>query len=455
MRRWHQWSLRGRIVVVSAALLTVAITLGVVAFGIALDRILYSSALDAARAQATQVAASVSGGDTEAAEAVRDLPSQGSLLQLLDPAGSVVAASDRAAETRPLTTLRPAPGVTVTQQTAAVPGERGEPYALAVSGFRDRTGKQYVLVVASPLDVEANTVRASIALLAVGSALLLVLLLVLISRTVTRSLQPVERIRTEVARINRAGASDRITVPPTRDEIARLAETMNQMLARMERADTSTRQFVSDASHELRSPLATIRAALEVSATEDDQQHSDRDGMLMVEALRMQRLVDDLLTLAKADDQGLRLAAEEVDLDDLVDAEVRRVRATARVPVQSSIEAARVIGDTARLSQVLRNLVDNAVRHTAGWIVLSVATQQGQVVLRVDNEGPAVAEPLRQQIFDRFVRLEQARARDSGGSGLGLAIAKTVVQAHGGSIVATQTETGQCRFEVRLPAAPV
>ena len=161
---------------------------------------------------------------------------------------------------------------------------------------------------------------------------MLILLLALISRTVTRSLQPVERNRTEVARINRAGASDRITVPPTRDEIAKLAETMNQMLARMERADMSTRQFVSDASHELRSPLATIRAALEVSAREDGQQRPDRDGMLMVEAMRMQRLVDDLLTLAKADDQGLRLAADEVDLDDLVDAEVRRVRATAKFP---------------------------------------------------------------------------------------------------------------------------
>ena len=163
MRRWHQWSLRGRIVVVSAALLTVAITLGVIAFGIALDRILYRSALDAASARATQIVASVSGGDTEAGDAVRDLPSQGSLLQLLDPAGSVVAASDRAAEARPLTTLRPNPGVTVTQQITAVPGERGEPYALAVSGFRDRVGKQYVLVVASPLDVEANTVRVSTA----------------------------------------------------------------------------------------------------------------------------------------------------------------------------------------------------------------------------------------------------------------------------------------------------
>jgi signal transduction histidine kinase len=165
----------------------------------------------------------------------------------------------------------------------------------------------------------------------------------------------------------------------------------------------------------------------------------------------MQRLVDDLLLLAKADD-GLPLRIEEVDLDDLVEAEVRRLRATAEVSVTASIAAARVMGDRLRLAQVVRNLVDNAVAHSRGAIALAVSSNADGVVLTVDNDGPAIPEDKRELVFDRFARLEESRARDHGGSGLGLAIVRTLVEAHGGTVRAAETPVGTCRFDVRLPA---
>lgn len=454
MRPWRRWSVRRRVVSVSILALFLSISFGVSAFTLSLDRILYGSALDAARSQAVGIAGELATADSSAVATFRELPSQGALLQLLDANGAVLAASDKAAASKPLSRDRPPSGVSRTDQSASIPGERGEPYALVVRGVRDGRGENLTLVVAVPLDVEANTVRTATELLVVGSVLLLALLTVVLRRTVASALRPVEQIRREVGRIDHAGSAGRVTVPPTDDEIARLAETMNDMLDRLRRADASTRRFVSDASHELRSPLATIRAALEVSDGSGPDTTPERDALLKAETLRMQHLVDGLLTLAKADDRGLPLARDEVDLDDLVDVEVRRLRGTTTMDVRTKISATRVLGDSGRLAQVVRNLTDNAARHSRGWVALSVAPVAGQAVLRVDNQGAPIPEALRERVFDRFIRLDEARQREDGGSGLGLAIARTVVAAHGGTLVATVTEEDQCRFEVRLPLAP-
>ncbi len=281
-------------------------------------------------------------------------------------------------------------------------------------------------------------------MLAIGSVFLVTGLLLLIGRIVDRALEPVERIRSEVARIRHVGASERVGVPASGDEIARLAETMNDLLGRLERADSSMRRFVSDASHELRSPLATIRAVIET--TPGPSGPDGRDAVLVGEVVRMQRLVDNLLTLAKADDDGLVMARQEVDLDDLVDQETRRLRASGTVPVTAVIEPARIVGDTNRLAQVLRNLVDNAVCHTTGGVYLAVGTRDEEAVATVDNDGPPIDPGDREAVFDRFTRLQASRERDTGGSGLGLAIVRTVVAA-------TVSPQGRCRFEVRLPAA--
>jgi len=452
VRRWQAWTLHRRVLVASAAAVTFVIVLGVAAYVTALDRVLFSAAQDAARVQAAEIASVIHDGEQPPTTALRDIPSQGSILQVLDGGGQVVASSDQALRRSAITQLRAAPGVIDVDQVAGIPGELGEPYAIVVEGARAPGGAQYVVVVGTPLDVEAKTVRTATILLALGASALLALLLFLISRAVQQALRPVERIRSEVARITQVRGRGQITVPPTGDEIARLAETMNLMLARLEQSDATTRRFISDASHELRSPLATIRAAIEVSPSGTAHPDPTRDEVIHGEALRMQRLVDDLLTLAKADD-GLPLNLDEVDVDDLLEAEVRRLRATGDVPVEATIAAARVLGDRAQLSQALRNLVDNAARHTEGGVQLAVSSVADDVVVMVDNDGPPIPEDRRELVFDRFARLEESRERDSGGSGLGLAIVRTIVTAHGGTVRATQTPSGRCRFEITLPAA--
>ena len=449
MKRWYSWSLQRRVLVTSGVLVTVMIVIGVAAFAVALDRILYSASLDAARAQAAQVAQLVSSGQSSAADALTEVPVQGAVLQVLDSTGRVVAASGRRLEQKAITNLRPVVGQVDVAQVTTIPGEVGEPHAIVAQGVADPSGAEYIVVVGSPLNIEADTVQTATVLLAVGAAALLVLLLFLIRRVLQQALAPVERIRTQVSQISQVRGRGSIDVPPTGDEIARLAETMNDMLTRLERADASTRRFVSDASHELRSPLATIRATVEVSGRGGAPQDA-RDLVIHGEALRMQGLVDDLLTLAKADD-GAPMLKEDVDLDDIVDGEARRVRATG-VDVEANIAAARVLGDPIRLEQMVRNLVDNAVRHTTGRVALSVGTESGQVVVRVDNDGPPIPEDDRDSVFERFTRLQESRHRDTGGSGLGLAIVRTVAEAHGGTAISTQTSEGSCRFEVRLPA---
>ena len=170
------------------------------------------------------------------------------------------------------------------------------------------------------------------------------------------------------------------------------------------------------------------------------------------EVLRLQSLVEDLLTLAKADDQGVPLTIEEVDLDDIVDVEVKRLRATASCPVRAHIEPAQVLGDGGRLAQTLRNLVDNAVRHTTGgvWVVMDTS-RPGWVSVHVDNDGDPIPEAERERVFERFARLDSARARDRGGSGLGLAIARSFAGAHGGTVTTGESAEGRCRFTVTLP----
>ncbi|WP_406832247.1 HAMP domain-containing sensor histidine kinase [Pedococcus sp. KACC 23699] len=447
-----------RVLVVSAAVATVVIALGVVAFATALDRILYSAAQDSARTKATELSATIAAGERPATLALRDVTSKGSLLEVLDSHHQVVAASESilSGSGSAITTLQPRPGEVQVAQEASISGEVGEPHAVVAQGVREPGGDAYVVVVAKPLDVEANTVRTATALLALGALALLGLLLVLISRILKQALLPVERIRSEVARITKVRGRGLITVPPTGDEIARLAQTMNLMLARLEQADDTARRFISDASHELRSPLATIRAAIEVSGPESTAADADRDAVIHGEVLRLQHLVEDLLTLAKADD-GLPLTMEEVDLDDLLEGEVRRLRATGEVPVRASIVASRVVGDRLKLGQALRNLVDNAATHSRSEVFLGVEPQDDVVVMTVDNDGPPVPEDQREAVFDRFARLEESRERDRGGSGLGLAIVRTIIEAHGGTVRATTNPAGQCRFEARIPvvARPV
>jgi signal transduction histidine kinase len=266
-----------------------------------------------------------------------------------------------------------------------------------------------------------------------------------------RALRPVEAIRAEMAAITSAGdLARRVPVPGSRDEVAGLAETTNQTLGALERSVERQRRFVADASHELRSPLASLRTQLEVAAAHPHL--LDVDGAVQ-DVVRLQDLAAGLLLLARLD-AGERPRHDRVDLGELVQEEVAHRAATGRVPVEvTGTGTFEVSGSAAQLERVLGNLLDNAQRHAASAIGVALAAAGGRVTLRVTDDGPGVPPADRERIFERFVRLDDARARDEGGAGLGLAIARGVARAHGGDLTAGEAPGGGAAFDLWLPAA--
>jgi signal transduction histidine kinase len=245
-------------------------------------------------------------------------------------------------------------------------------------------------------------------------------------------------------------------VPEKRDEISALALTMNEMLARIEAGHSAQQRFVGDASHELRSPLTTIISALEMAVAHPDLLDDElAKTTLLPEAHRMQALVDDLLLLARADERGLTMAHDDVDLDDLVLAEAERLSRETSLGIRTDIVPTRVVGDAPRLSRMLRNLLDNAARHATSEVSVCTLTCGEHVVLTVDDDGPGIAPADRERVFDRFVRLDAGRSRSSGGAGLGLAIVREIVAAHQGSVRIGDRPGGGTRVTVQLPFAYV
>jgi signal transduction histidine kinase len=372
------------------------------------------------------------------------------LIQVLDPDGRVVAASANAAGLPAVARLAPGESVEV----EAPPGagvEDGD--LLAVATGADTPEGRRTVVVARSTEAVAEATAVVTGLLAVGLPLLLAVVAATAWVVVGRTLAPVEAIRTEVDAISAAELHRRVPDPAADDEVGRLARTMNRMLDRLEQAQTRQRRLVADASHELRSPVAAIRQHAEVALAHPDRTGTaELAGTVLAEDLRLQRLVEDLLLLTRADEHTLALRRRPVDLDDLVFEEARRLRDCTGLRVDTTaVSAGRVDGDAAGLRRVLRNLGDNAARHARGRLAFAVAERDGTVRVKVDDDGPGIPEPDRARVFERFVRLDDARARDAGGSGLGLAIVAELVEAHGGGVTVATSPLGGARFEVTLP----
>ena len=267
---------------------------------------------------------------------------------------------------------------------------------------------------------------------------------------VRRSLRAVGAIRAEVDGVRATDLGRRVPVPDSGDEITQLAVTMNEMLARLDRSVRRQSQFTADASHELRTPLASLRTQLEVQLAHPDRLDWRRScENAVLDVTRMEALAGDLLLLSKLDaDQHVR--QEPVDLADLV---TRHAAARNTVEVTTEIEAAPVVlGHAGRLERVLRNLVDNAERHAKSRVTITLAASGGQTVLGVQDDGPGIPAEDRERVFDRFVRLDDDRAREDGGSGLGLAIAAEIARTHGGTLTVADSMSG-ARLELRLPLA--
>jgi signal transduction histidine kinase len=373
------------------------------------------------------------------------------LIQVLDDGGRVVAASPNAAGLAPLARLRPGQSAQVEIPEAA-PVEADGLFLAVATGADTPQGRRTVLVVRSTEAVSETTAAVG-GLLAVGLPLLLALVAAITWVVVGRTLAPVEAIRAEVDAISAAALHRRVHVPPADDEVGRLARTMNRMLGRLEQAQARQRRLVSDASHELRSPVAAIRQHAEVALAHPDRTTTaELAATVLAEDLRLQRLAEDLLLLTRADEHTLALHRRPVDLDDLVFDEARRLREATGLRVDTgAVSVGRVDGDAAGLRRVLRNLGDNAARHAHGRLAFSLTERDGLVLLGVDDDGPGIPDADRARVLERFVRLDDARARDDGGSGLGLAIVAELAAAHGGSVAVAASPLGGARVEVSLP----
>lgn len=408
--------------------------------------ILAEEVASAAELRAAEVRAQLVNGDEQPLGSAADADE--ALVQVLNERGEVIASSPNMAGRPAVADVSPGESVEV-----ATPLEPA-PFVIAAAAMSAPEGRATVLVGRS-LDDVVEATRVVIGLLAAGLPMLLALVALVTWTVVGRALAPVDAIRHEVDAISATQLHRRVPEPAKGDEIGRLAGTMNRMLGRLEDSHARQQRFVSDASHELRSPLATIRQHAEVALLHPDvTPTAELADTVLAEGLRMQRLVDDLLLLARADENSLSLQHDEVDLDDLVLDEARRLADTTGLRIDGGgVSAARVRGDRASLARLLRNLGENAARHAEAVVAISLRHDAPEVILTVDDDGPGIPPAERGRVFDRFVRLDGARARDAGGSGLGLAIVAQLAAAHGGLVLVHESPLGGARLEVRLPDA--
>ncbi|KQR24738.1 hypothetical protein ASF79_01495 [Agreia sp. Leaf335] len=339
--------------------------------------------------------------------------------------------------------------------TRSVTSDDGDPYvAVGRTATEGDSGRDLWVVAARSLAPVDGTIGTVLSLLAVALPVLLIVLALTIWFVVGRALRPVDRMRRQVDEVTASSLDQRVADPGTDDEVGRLAHTMNRMLQRLDDSRRSQNRFISDASHELKSPLASLRQYAEVARAHPDRISPDElSTAVLDEGARLESLVQGMLVLARADERALARPTALVDLDDILFAEARRLRDSTSLTIDSSgVAAAQLRGDAGLLAQLVRNLVDNAVRHARSSVGLAVRTNEadGAVVLVVDDDGQGVPEADRQRVFERFVRLDEARARDGGGSGLGLAIVREIAAAHGGEVTASTAESGGARFVVTM-----
>lgn len=265
-----------------------------------------------------------------------------------------------------------------------------------------------------------------------------------------RALAPVAAMTRRVRELSATNLDARVPVPQTADEIAHLAQTMNEMLDRLQHANVAQRQFVSDASHELRSPVASIRAQLETALSYPEEvDWISVARVVLAEDARLEHLVGNLLAMARLE-EGTVGPRSEIDLDELVMSQTRRLTGV-KVDL-SGVSGGRVWGNANELTSVIRNLLDNAARHTTSLIAVSVCDQGPWVTMAVSDDGPGIATEDRATIFERFARLQEGRERDMGGTGLGLALSKRIVEQHNGTISAEENQPRGATFVVRLPS---
>ncbi|GIG20244.1 two-component sensor histidine kinase [Cellulomonas chitinilytica] len=439
-------TLRFRVTALATVAVLVLLTAASVALVLAQRAILTDNLDEALGQRADAVAGALEAGTPGAADAAG---SEDVLVVVVGGDGRVVSRSPAAVGERGWT-LPSAPVGAVT--TVTLPGGQGR---MVVRSVGTATGGTLTVRVAGSLDDVRESTAALAGSLAVAVPISVAALAAIVWWSVGRALRPVDDIRAEVDLISGARLDRRVPVPPTRDEVARLARTMNAMLDRLADAAERQRRFVGDASHELRGPLARIRSELEVDAAHPSTADlGATHRSVLAETVGLQTLVDDLLLLARGDAGALAITQPvTVDLATLV-----RVCADEHAPDPTpvrvdvdGVEAVHVPGDPAQLRRLVANLVDNALQHAARTVTVTLAaTPGGSAELVVLDDGPGIPAEHADDVFLRFFQLDDARPATDG-VGLGLAIARDIARRHGGTLVVDPRHSPGARLVLTLP----
>ncbi|MFT4658516.1 MAG: signal transduction histidine kinase [Candidatus Aldehydirespiratoraceae bacterium] len=438
-------SIRGR----TTILVTLLFALTLIVSGVALLTVLRRTMIDNIDTALALRAADL-GALTASGVAPRNItiPDDGTSFAQIILNDNVIASSTNVRGQPAVDTLADSLEITVRQTSGD-----DEVFRLLVTEQNSPAGPVTIAVGTTLADME-RTIRVATWTLIVAGLALLTLAGAATWAVVRRALRPVDAMRAEVADITVGGLDRRVSQPATDDEIRLLADTMNDMLGRLEAGTRAQRDFVSAASHELRTPIAVIRHALEVARVSNAPNWHDVVDSVLEEDLRMERLVDDLLLITRAD-AGVSTSARwtTIDLDDIVFEEARRVPSTVGIDL-ARVSAGQVNGDGDQLRRVIRNLLDNALRHATHTIAIELNSVDGRVSVAIDDDGHGIAPEDRKRIFERFVRLDESRNRSDGGVGLGLPIVAELVDAHGGDVHAeTSEQLGGARLVVTLPDA--
>jgi signal transduction histidine kinase len=445
MRRIRELSLRARLLLVSTMGMVLGLAAGgallIVVLGYAQVRSVHSESMATARGVAALV---------DQNSLPNPIPvTPGVQVQVLDKNDAVRAVSATADRLVPMLSR---------EQLDGLPDGRGVPIAGYLIGFEG--GANVVQVTAGPPTApmrilvarSTDQVDQSVHVLQITLLIIYPLLAALLAaglwRALGAALRPVDALRAGAEEITGGSRAGRLPVPDSRDEVHRLAVTLNDMLHRLDAARARQRAFVADAAHELRSPLTNMRTELEVAQhLPDDTDWPALTDDLLADVQRLSRLVDDLLLLARSDEGVITARVEQVDLGQLVGEAVQRYPGVAFADPGHPLP---LLGEPDALARVVTNLIDNAERHKRSRVTVTVAAVGADLVVVVADDGPGIPAEDRERVFQRFTRLDDARARDAGGSGLGLAIVRELVRRHRGSVVLGDAGPG-LRVEVRLP----
>ena len=460
---WRRLSLRARLTAASTIVIAVGMAAAAALLVWRVDSVLATNLDATLTRQVRDVAADVAKGDAN--PRVARSAGESTVLQVVDGAGTVISSSGDIDGAPRLFFISPAAsGVTLATVT---PSALDGPYRVAALAVTSRTGPVTVYV-GSPTTPLADSTGELGAALIFGVPTVVALLALVGWLLVGRALRPVDVIRRQAAAIPGTDLQQRLDVPASDDELGRLAQTFNDLLERIATSADRQRRFVADAAHELRTPLSTLRARLEIDLRhppegESDAKIADTRELSLQQVTRLSALVDDLLQLARLDADP-RLHRRPVDLDDLAWETVREAREAGSPHIDTTgISPVRVLGDPVALHRVIRNLIRNAVRHADQTVTVRLArgapaaggrpadSTGGVAILMIADDGPGIPVADRERVFQRFVRLDEGRARDAGGWGLGLAIVADIVTAHGGRVWIEDNHPG-AKISVELPA---